>query len=141
MSAHMMKMEMTYEQNPKDGLLSKLDKAYERVDLFGAKVLVATFRRDLYAQDAKTKGGIIVPEKVIKEDIYQGRVGLVLKLGPLAFVEGHDGITFSGKSVKFGDWVFYRPQDGIGTSLNGIHCRILDDDSITGTIDNPELVM
>ena len=90
-----------------------------------------------YVASHITPGGIIKPQKLLDEDRYQGKVGLVLKLGPIAFKFDEDP---EGKNApKVGDWVLYRAADtseiGIG---EGAPCRVLYDDSVIMVVDDPK---
>lgn len=106
----------------------------EGLKLSGVQVLIGT-----YVRPQKTKGGIILSEKFRDEDFYQGKVGLVLKLAPGAFVDGPDA-KFNGFKVEPGDWVFFRVADGFSLSLNGHHCRILEDVHVRGWLPHPDMV-
>jgi len=54
-------------------------------------------------EGTKTKGGIILSGMTLKEDEYQGRVGLVLALGPDAYA---DRTRYpNGPWVQPGDWI------------------------------------
>src|SRR4249920_1322202 len=68
-------------------------------EIFHNQILVA-----VYVAPEKTKGGIIRPGQSIKEDEYQGKVGLVVKIGPTAFLDSEDE-SFQGQKVSLGDWV------------------------------------
>lgn len=108
----------------------------EYVDLFKAQVLVAIFQRDKLAKDSK----ILTANITKKEDVYQGRVGLVLKCGPLAFVDSKD-VQFAGKRADPGDWVFYVPANGTRMMVGGNECRILEDVNIDGKVDDPYVLL
>ncbi len=110
-------------------------------DLFHNLVLVATF-----IQSEKTKGGIYLPDRSLSEDRYQGKVGLVLKIGPGAFKDDAI-IKFYGVTVKRGDWVVYRPSDGIEQFVrdmnnqgDGIACRLLEDAHLKGRVADPAMI-
>ena len=47
----------------------------------------------VYIRPEKTKGGILLTSQTRDEDRYQGKAGLVLKKGPLAFVDDHLGVA------------------------------------------------
>ena len=107
------------------------------LELTGVQVLVGT-----YLRPQKTSGGIVLTDKFRDEDIYQGKVGLVLKVAPGAFVDGELADTkFNGFKAKVGDWVFYRVADGFSLTLNGHHCRIIEDVHVRGRLPNPDMVM
>ena len=107
------------------------------LELTGVQVLVGT-----YIRPQSTSGGILLTDKFREEDLYQGKVGLVLKVAPGAFVDGELADTkFNGFKVKVGDWIFYRVADGFSLSINGHHCRIIEDVHVRGRLPNPDMVM
>ena len=94
-------------------------------------ILVAIYTRP----EGKTAGGIHVLEN--PEDNFQAKAGLVLKKGPTAFVD--DGpIKFGGFTVKPGDWVVFRPSEGLACQIGLRKCRILADVHIKMVIDHPD---
>lgn len=111
------------------------------LQLFGPQVLVATYKPGGGGRDAKTAGGIILVDQSVKEYEYQGKVGLVLATGPLAFQDSDDGrYKFAGRTVSPGDWVLYRASDGFQLLLDQHHCRLLQDVHILAVIPNPDRV-
>lgn len=108
------------------------------VSLFGPTVLVATYQP---RSEMKTEGGIILPEQSRDEWLWQGKIGLVLAVGPLAFLDSDDGrYKFCGKKAEVGDWCLYRASDGFQLVLDSHHCRILNDVHILAVIPNPDRV-
>lgn len=94
-------------------------------------VLVAT-----YIRPAMTKGGILMADQTLQEDVYQGSVGLVVGLGPAAFKD--DRIAqFHGVKLKVGDWVLYRPADGLAMEINQVPCRLFQDTNIMMRVQDP----
>jgi hypothetical protein len=82
----------------------------------------------------------------ISEDRFQGKVGLVLKVGPLAFLDDKTN-GFGGVQVKPGDWIIYRPSDGHELfirdrrkSNQGLSCRLIEDIFIRGRTTDPSLI-
>ena len=69
----------------------------------------------------------------------QGKVGLVLKKGPKAFVDPENK-WFEGVTVDLDEWIVFRPSDGWQITVNRVLCRILDDVDIRGRIDHPDRV-
>jgi co-chaperonin GroES (HSP10) len=120
-------------KNPKMDILKHIG------DLSGAKVhfnlvLVAT-----YIRPAKTSGGIIRPDSNVGEDEWQGKVGLVLKLGSRAFKDDND-FEFGEDRVSVGEWVVYKVGDATPVILNGYPCRWVNDSSIKMTVKDPNMV-
>jgi co-chaperonin GroES (HSP10) len=100
-------------------------------EVFHNQILVA-----VYVRPQITAGGILRPDTNIKEDEYQGKVGLVVKKGPSAFLSG-GGEDFMGQDVNEGDWVVFRTGDGWQLTIRDTACRILTDRTIRMRIKNP----
>lgn len=93
----------------------------------------------IWMRPERTAGGIILTEKTVDEDKWQGKVGLVLKVGPTAFVNDSAN-DFKGQSLSVGDWVIYRTSDGFSIDVNGTHCRLLEDVHIKGRVNDPSII-
>lgn len=114
----------------------------EGFEPFHNLVLVAT-----YVRGDKTKGGIILGgDRTRAEDRFQGKIGLVLAVGPTAFV-GKDKNSFGGVTVKPGDWVMYRTSDAHEfffvdeqSSLEGASARLIEDTLIMARVNDPETI-
>ena len=126
-------MIMEHAEDPKETLLKGLGDI-SGVDIFHNQVLVVVYQRP-----EKTKGGILLTSQTRDEDKYQGKVGLVVAMGPQAFVDP-DNKWFSGISVAHGDWVVFKPSDGWAVTINNVICRVLDDTNIRGTVDIPDRI-
>lgn len=72
-----------------------------KMEIYGAQILVTP-----YVRPKKTAGGIIITETSQKEDNWQGKVALVLKIGPTAFLAGREA-QFGGRFPQVGDWIFH----------------------------------
>jgi hypothetical protein len=110
-------------------------------------VLVATYiAADRLMKGFESIGGLLRPDRNMEEDRFQGKIGLVLKVGPLAFVD--DGRnTFGGIKVKAGDWVMYRPSDGLELFIRdrrkndeGLSTRLIEDVFIKMKVSDPSLI-
>lgn len=104
------------------------------IEVMHNQILVGIWRRP-----EKTKGGIILTDNTKKEDEYQGKVGLVLKKGPTAFISDDD-MDFKGQNVEVGDWIVLRPGDGWQVKVREQPCRMLVDTSVKMKISRPDLV-
>ncbi len=81
-----------------------------------------------------------------REDVYQGVVGLVVKIGPTAFVDD-EHTTFPVKKwhrpIAVGDWVLYRSSDGWDKDIApvegilAVKCRMIQDAHIRGRVKFP----
>lgn len=119
----------------------------ERVgDLSGHKVLKDLVLVATYIEPEVTKGGIYKTETRLNESRYQGKVGLVLKLGPTAFK--YDGpYPYEGPVPREGvDYVQYHPGNGREFFLGGpsgdtgISCRQIPSPLVEAIIDDPEKI-
>ena len=75
-------------------------------------------------------------EKYLKEAT---NCGYVLKVGPLAYYDKEKYPT--GPWCKKGDWVIFARYAGSRLPIEGGEVRLLNDDEVLGTIDNPESVL
>lgn len=97
-------------------------------------VLLAT-----YFRPEKTAGGIIRPDSNKDEDEWQGKVGLVMKLGKMAY-EDDDETQFQGEKVEIGEWAVYKIGDTWSLNIKGYPCRMIRDSSIKMTVKDPNMV-
>ena len=104
------------------------------VEIFNNQILVA-----VYVRPQKTKSGIYLSDQSREEDKIQGKVGLVVKKGPSAFVDEANE-WFKDVSVEVNDWVVFRPSDGWSITVNNVLCRMIDDTAIRGKVDAPDRV-
>ena len=108
-------------------------------DLKGFEVMHNDVLIGIYKRPEKTKSGLILTEQTRVEDEYQGKAGLVLKKGPLAFVSD-DNFDFKGQDVQPGEWVSIWVSDGRKIIINGLLCRMVEDRHIRLKIPAPDLV-
>lgn len=102
------------------------------IEIFHNKLLVAIYKRP-----EKTAGGVYLTEKHLDEDRYQSKVGLVLRMGPSAFVNTKEWVF---ENIRVGEWVVFKPSDGWAISVNKVDCRILEDIDVKGRIRFPDQV-
>lgn len=137
---------VVHENDPADAILSLAGDLSE-IDVYNNKVLVGLYQRGDKDGEYKTPGGVVVPGKATREDEYQSKVGIILKMGPRAFVDINDPQRwFIDQEMYDHDWVVFRPSDGWSLTLmskdsNGkmkkLLCRLLDDIHIMAKIDGP----
>ena len=129
----MSQIAMEHDVDPRKSILKAIGKLDE-IEIFNNQLLCA-----VYIRPEKTKGGIVLPDQHRSEDKFQGKVGLVLKKGPDAFVDDTN-TWFNGVSVDVDDWIIFRPADGWSITVNGVLCRILNDINVRGRIQHPDQV-
>jgi hypothetical protein len=105
----------------------------------------------IYERPETSLGGIIIPASNLKEDLYQGKVHLVLKIGAACRFQRTDstGVSY-GLDIHLHDWVYLKPSDAWAFDLNPkpespmrenlIHCRLAFDDQVRGRIPHPAMV-
>lgn len=92
-----------------------------------------------YSGPKKSKGGVIYSD-VTQSTIQQTTVvGLVLKMGPLCY---RDKEKFPlGPWCKENQWIIFGRYAGSRFKIDGGEVRILNDDEIIATINNPEDIL
>jgi co-chaperonin GroES (HSP10) len=105
------------------------------IEVIGDMVLVG-----IYIRPEKTAGGIIRPSVNKQEDVWQGKVGLVLKWGPDAFIDPDTGKPYA-QNVPVGDWCVFKVGDGWSLHINDYPCRLVRDVAIRMKIQDPTAVL
>ncbi len=122
--------QLSLASDPKQALFDAVGDL-TNYEVFHNQILVA-----VYVRPEKTSGGIIRPGSNVQEDEYQGKVGLVVKVGPTAFLDTDDE-SFQGQNINIGDWVVFRVGDGWQLTIRDTACRILTDRTIRMRIKTP----
>jgi hypothetical protein len=103
----------------------------------------------IYQRPETTAGGIIQVAQTLKEDIYQGKVGLVVKIGEHCQFDRVDPYTNikTGIPISLHDWVVVRPSDTWALDVNMksdtlskkdfVPCRLVHDKDIRAKIPHP----
>jgi len=105
------------------------------VEIFGDMVLLG-----IYIRPEKTRGGILRPQANVAEDVWQGKVGLVLKWGPDAFVDPESGILYD-QVADVGEWCVFKVGDAWNVTIKGLACRLVRDSNIKMKLKDPEAVL
>ena len=87
----------------------------------------------------KTRGGILIAQESLDKLRVATNCGYVLKMGPLAYEDKEKYST--GPWCKKGDWVIFARYAGSRLPIEGGEVRLLNDDEVLGTIQNPESVL
>ena len=124
---------MNHVVNPRKVITDKIGDL-SNIDLFYNKILVG-----IYIRPEKTAGGIIYTDETREEDRFQGKAGLVLKIGPTAFKD-EGSVQFYGQKVQVGDWIVFRPSNGLKMKINSIDCVYLQDVHVEMRVDRPDWV-
>ena len=84
----------------------------------------------------KSEGGIIIAQEALDRARAAVQVGYVLKLGPLCYGDKERYPT--GPWCKEKDWVIIARYAGSRMEIEGGEIRMLNDDEILGTIEDPK---
>lgn len=111
--------------------------------LFQNRILVAKFQRTTIGS-----GRLLAAEHTKTEDKWQGKTGLVVKKGTIAFMDDEATGTFwHGDNVEVGDWVFFNYGDGTDIeicpdgSTDRIYCKVLKEGEIIGSVPRPDFFL
>ena len=86
----------------------------------------------------KTKGGLYLGQDTLERQQVASTCGLVLEVGPHCY----DKEKFpEGPWCKKGDWVIFARYAGSRIQIDGGEVRLLNDDEVLATIDNPEDIL
>jgi chaperonin GroES len=96
----------------------------------GWRLLVLPFK-----MKEKTKGGIIMSDMTIEKQQVASQCGLVVALGDQCYDKERYP---EGPWCKKGDWVVFARYAGSRIQIDGGEVRLLNDDEILATIENPE---
>ena len=97
----------------------------------GWRILVLPFK-----MNEKTKGGLILAETSLEKQQVASQCGLVLRMGPDCY---RDKERYpEGPWCKEKDWVIFARYAGSRIKIEGGEVRMLNDDEILATVDNPE---
>ncbi len=87
-----------------------------------------------YIMPDRTTGGIIRPDSVIDDQKRRQNLGLVLKIGPTAFVD-----RFEDRRCNVGDWVHYSTMEREPIYPGTDTCYYINDEKIYAVIPPEDL--
>ena len=87
----------------------------------------------------KTEGGIIKPEEVLQYETVGSIIGLVLKMGDLAYRDVKKFPT--GPWCEPGDYILMRTYSGTRISVKGQEFRMINDDTVEAVVSDPRGVV
>jgi co-chaperonin GroES (HSP10) len=108
--------------NPRLAIMGLVKDHIDKFRIPGDRVLVG-----IYVRPEKTRGGIIRPDMNKEEDIWQGKVGLVLKLGTNAFKDTDDYSFPEEDKAKPGEWCAFKIGDTWTVKIGDCPCRMVRD--------------
>ncbi len=133
-------LENKYKAEEQAKKVSKQEKENSKTDLeklpnpTGWRLLVMPFK-----VKEETKGGIIIAQETLDRARVATQVGYVLKMGNLCYQDKDKYPT--GPWCKEKDWVIFARYAGSRMEIDGGEIRMLNDDEVLGTIENPEDIL
>ena len=132
-------MRLVHEKPPHMEIWEEVNPYLDDIKPIFQNVLIALYIRPT---DVMTAGGVKIPLQVTQEDHFQAKVGMVIKVGHTAF---HDDekVKFGGFAAKPGDWVVFRPSDGLKMAVGGPggrEARLIPDVHIKMVLQHPDAV-
>jgi co-chaperonin GroES (HSP10) len=123
--------------------LSEAKKDHQnQVETISKHLPVATGWRVIvlpYRGARKTKGGIELSDQTLDRQQLTTTCAYVLSTGPLAY---KDEVKFpTGPWCKKGDWIIFGRYAGARMAIDGGEIRILNDDEVLATINDPEDIL
>jgi len=100
----------------------------------GYRILILPF-----TQSSVTKGGIHLAKSTVDKERLATVVGYVVAMGADAYSDPHK--FPDGAWCKEGDWVIFGRYAGARFQIEGGDMRLLNDDEILATIDDPEAIL
>ena len=100
----------------------------------GWRILILPFK-----MKEKTKGGILMEQDTLERQQVASQCANVLAVGPHAY---QDKKRFpDGPWCKVGDWIMFARYAGSRIKIEGGEVRLLNDDEVLATIENPEDIL
>tara|TARA_R110000803_G_scaffold81979_3_gene147922 strand:- start:887 stop:1315 length:429 start_codon:yes stop_codon:yes gene_type:complete len=125
------KYEKEAKQESKEPQETNLDKLPKPT---GWRILIMPF-----AQKETTDGGIIIAQETLDRSRIATQCGYVLKMGDLCYTDKDRYPT--GPWCKEKDWVLFARYAGSRMEIDGGEIRMLNDDEILGTINDPKDIL
>lgn len=128
--------------DPAEAIRSRVGTKVAEMRIGGEDILVGVYRP---SEDARTAGGIILPQQTRDEYRWQGITGLVLKIGPLAYRSEKTENWFVDEDrnpapPKVGDWVMFDVKTSHPFLLGSQPCRFVGCQYIMAIVPAPDLV-
>ena len=96
----------------------------------GWRILILPFK-----MKEKTKGGLYLGQDTLEKQQIGSNCGMILKMGSQCYDKERYP---EGPWCKQGDWVIFARYAGSRIQIDGGEVRLLNDDEVLATIENPE---
>jgi len=128
-----------YKDDAKTFMLDRCQLWLDNIEVYHNWIITATYYLPDWDEIGNTGLKLYRSDKAHDEALWQGKVGLVIAKGPLAFQNDHN-VDFRGQNVEIGDWVVYDIMEGRQFTVERIHCRRLKDTQVVMRVKDPRII-
>jgi co-chaperonin GroES (HSP10) len=128
-------MRMEHLVDPRAELLAEVAPVVATKRIGGHDILLAGYQRP-----HRTASGIFITEKTRDEDKFQGKVGLIVALGPLVWQDKSAG-WYGDNPPQIGDWVVVDVNTTTAVVIGKRTYRLVQDSYIRMVIDHPDEIL
>jgi co-chaperonin GroES (HSP10) len=132
-------LEVVHTKDPKEVLWEEAAPLAEHIAVYGDDCLIAVFNRG-EGGETKTQGGIILTAQTLAEDDFQGKVGLLMKVGPEFETKDGNAKFFGDKMPKVGDWVMFRVGDTYSFKVRKKTFRMCEAKMLRAGVSKPDVI-
>lgn len=136
-------LRLIHRVDPADQIMSAVRPWIEKTLIRPYDVMIAMYLREKIEGEKMTASGIILADNgagSLREDLYQGKVGLVVKVGSQAFIDETDH-KWEGFKPDVGNWVVINVSDTFSFNLpGGWLIRIVDENFVRMIVPVPDSV-
>lgn len=127
-------LEIIHEEDPAAVIMRDIEGYLDNFQITGKDILAIVYQRG----EVKTKGGILTPKGYTdREDRFQGKAGLVVKIGPLV----HEERAWFGDCLpEVGDWIMFDINTTFPFLLGKSTARLVEARFIRGIIPRPDMI-
>jgi len=131
-------IQMHHDRDPGIVIAEQVAPYIDGLEVAAYHVLVG-----VYVRPEMTAKGVIIPNTAGPrvEDVWQGKVGMIIKVGPLCF-EGGEAKRFT-KVPEVGNWIVFNIGDTFAFQLGhgeGTRCRMVFQEDVKLVVENPDYI-
>jgi co-chaperonin GroES (HSP10) len=123
-----------HASDPKQEIFDEIGQYVDDLEPLNVGIVVAVYKRP-----EKTAGGVFIADRSRDNDETMGKVGLVLRLGEMAF-QDDPSHRFGTRKPKVGDWVVFTPGDTRPFHLGTRMCRFIEDVNVRAITQRPDII-
>lgn len=128
-----------HDTDPREVTLARVESNLDGCAIGGADILIAVYEHP--DQIVVGMGGKVLHVPKSNEDKFQGKVGLILQMGPLCYSERRRTNGWFPVDPKVGDWVIFDINMSWQFAAAKAMCRLVEDTNIRAVIPHPDAVI